>query len=181
MSTKRSALVVGGVLALAALFASGWVLAGLPGPKGGPPRTTFPAAARTTLPGLADPAREPVMASLRRLAPTSGQVLHAPGPFDERFTLAHLAFDGRAVTGSATITSDVSDILEFEALAGFYDAQGQLIGTARSAHHHQEAHGAGDPVTASPEEEERFTISVPATLRGRAVAAAVGVPVLVNE
>lgn len=183
VSTKHIAQVVGGVLAIAALFAVGWSLVADPShdSDSGTTRTASPRAARTALPGPIERGPEPTLASLRELAPTSGQVLHAPGPFDDRFTLADLAFDGTKVTGSATITSDVSDILEFEALAGFYDVHGRLIGTARFAHHHEETHGAGEPVAAAPDERERFTISVPAALRGRAVAAAVGVPVLVNE
>jgi hypothetical protein len=139
------------------------------------------AAARTSLPGLEPAASEPDLPGLAGLHPTNGQVLQASGPFDDRFVLSDLRLDGEGLHGSAEIVSDVSDVLEFEALAGFYDAQGDLLGTGRFVYHLDE----GDPTTEAhagpPSELQSFTIAVPAEAQGRAVAAVVGVPALVNE
>ena len=52
-----------------------------------------------------------------------------------------LRLDAAGVHGSATITSDVSDILELEVVAGFYDDQGRLLGTGRFVHHLDEGTG----------------------------------------
>jgi hypothetical protein len=89
-----------------------------------------------------------------------------------------LAFEGQAATGTVRVTSDVSDLLELQVLAGFYDDRGNLLGTARFVHHlGTEGHEHAGP----SEEGEAFTIPVPAGLGPQAVSAAVGVPVLVNE
>jgi len=136
-------------------------------------------AARTSFTGLAPATAEPTLPSLHGLHPAPGTVAQATGPFDDRFSLRGLAFDGARVRGSATITSDVSDLLEFQAVAGFYDRKGRLLGTAQYVHHADESLGhenAGPPV-----ETQRFAIAVPKQWRGVAVSAAVGVPVLVNE
>jgi hypothetical protein len=92
--------------------------------------------------------------------------------------LENLTFEGTAATGAVRITSDVSDLLELQVLAGFYDDQGTLLGTARFVHHlGSEGHNHAGP----PEEREEFSIPVPADFQARAVSASVGVPVLVNE
>lgn len=89
-----------------------------------------------------------------------------------------MSFDGQRVVGALEVTSDVSDLLELQVLAGFYDASGTLIGRGRFTHHlDEETHHDDGP----PSEHESFTIAVPMRLRGQAVSAAVGVPVLVNE
>lgn len=137
------------------------------------------AAPRTSFAGLTPATGEPSLPSLQTLHPAPGAVVEAAGPFDDRFRFRRLAFDGSVVTGTAEITSDVSDILEFEALAGFYDRSGALVGTARHTYHLDES--TAQPHEGVPSETQRFTIAVPAKLRGAAVAAAVGVPVLVNE
>jgi len=137
-------------------------------------------AARTSLPGLAPATGEPTLPSLDDLHPAAGTVVQAPGPFDERFRLTGLRFDGTVVSGTATVTSDVSEILEFDAIAGFYDRGGRLVGTGHHVFHLDES--AADPGdTGKPSEIQRLRITVPPELRGVAVAAAVGVPVLVNE
>ncbi|MBC7723951.1 MAG: hypothetical protein H7146_04265, partial [Burkholderiaceae bacterium] len=87
-----------------------------------------------------------------------------------------LSFDGATVSGAVRITSDVSDLLELEVVAGFYDVDGTLLGTDRFVHHLGDEVHDGPPV-----ESEAFTIAVPAPLAGRVGAVAVGVPVLVNE
>jgi len=136
------------------------------------------AAAKTSFPGLAAAAGEPDLAGLQTTRPSQGQILQVPGPFDDRLIFENLAFDGQAATGAVKITSDVSELLELQVLAGFYDGHGALLGTARFEHHAgSEGHNHSGP----PEEREEFSIQVPAELKTKAVSAAVGVPVLVNE
>lgn len=136
------------------------------------------AAAKTSFPGLAAAEGEPELPSMRTAAPAKGQIVQADGPFDDRFVLEDLAFNGSAATGALKVTSDVSDLLELQVLAGFYDENGALLGTDRIVHHMgSEGHNHAGP----PEEREEFTIPVPSNLQGKAVAATVGVPVLVNE
>jgi len=137
------------------------------------------AAARTSFPDLVPATGEPTLPGLAALSPAPGSAAQVPGPFDDRFRLEGLAFDGTAVTGTVVVTSDVSDLLELEVLAGFYDRDGTLVGTAREVHHLDESTVAPDHV-GPPEEDYRFEIAVPEEVDG-AVAAAVGVPVLVNE
>jgi hypothetical protein len=147
-----------------------------PGGGAGDPQ----AAARTSFPDLQPAPGAPTLPSLATLDPGPGTVAEAAGPFDDRYRFQRLAFDGTTVTGTAAVTSDVSDILELEALAGFYDRDGALVGTARDVYHRDES--TVDPThTGLPDEVHPFRIRVPAKLQGIAVAAAVGVPVLVNE
>jgi hypothetical protein len=137
-----------------------------------------PPTVQTSFPGLAAPTGEPELDGLRSASPAAGTVSWVDGPFDDRFTTHGLRFDGSAVTGSVRITSDVSDILELQVLAGFFDADGHYLGEARFTHHLDEStHADSGP----PDETEAFTIPVPKKYAGRATAAAVGVPVLVNE
>lgn len=142
-----------------------------------PPATASASVARTSLPGVTAATGAPTLPSLARLSPTPGTVVQAAGPFDDRFRLDGLAMTDHAVRGTATVTSDVSDLLEFEAVAGFYDRRGTLLGTSRFVHHLDEGHHHDGP----PEEALAFRILVPVGLRDSAVSAAVGVPVLVNE
>ena len=149
------------------------------------PSAPAPAAARTEFPGLEPAAAEPTLPGLASAAPSPGEVVQVPGPFDDRFVLSDLRFDGEALHGVATVTSDVSEILEFEALAGFFDDRGRLLATAPFVHHLAEGHGhdeAGhEDAAGSPGEVQEFDIPVPPEAQGHAVSAAVGVPVLVNE
>jgi hypothetical protein len=138
-------------------------------------------AARTSFPGLEPAASEPQLPGLTALRPRPGEVVQAAGPFDDRFLLRDLRLDAGTLYGSAQITSDVSDVLEFEALAGFYDEQGRLLGTGRFVHHLDEGHVHEGEQAGPPSELAEFSIPVPAEAAGRAVSAAVGVPVLVNE
>lgn len=134
--------------------------------------------ARTRLTGLTPATGEPTLPGLASAAPAPGTVARAAGPFDDRFRWSGLALDRQRVSGTITVTSDVSDLLELAVVAGFYDRSGRLVATRRWVHHatvHDEA-GAHLPV-----EQERFTVAVPRDLQDTVVAAAVGVPVLVNE
>ena len=137
-------------------------------------------AVKTTLPGLSAASGAPELASIRLLRPHLGEVRQAAGPFDDRFALDGLAFDGTTVSGSLRVTSDVSAVLDLEVIAGFYDNGGAFIGTARFVYHAVDD-GPTDPVTGTPVESIRFQATVPAELTGLAVSASVGVPVLVNE
>ncbi|GAA4987622.1 hypothetical protein [Kineococcus glutinatus] len=176
----RKRVVLGVAAATAALCCAAGATAVLAGGEADVPPAS--AAARTSFPGLVPAAGEPTLASLATTRPAPGGVVQASGPFDDRFRFDDLTFDGAAVHGRATVTSDVSELLEFQAQAGFYDAEGRLLGTASYVHHlgehtHDEAASAGE----HPEEGEEFTIAVPEQFRATAVAAAIGVPVLVNE
>lgn len=134
--------------------------------------------ARTRLSGLTPAAGEPTLPGLASADPAPGTVAQAAGPFDDRFDWSHLALARSKVTGTLTVTSDVSDLLELQVVAGFYDRAGRLVSTRRFVHHetvHDEA-GAHLPV-----ETERVALSVPRNLRATVVSAAVGVPILVNE
>lgn len=135
------------------------------------------AAARTSFPGLAAARGEPQLSSIGASHPRRGQILQAKGPFDDRFVLESTTFDGSAVSGAVRVTSDVSDMLELQVLAGFFDEQGHLLGTGRFVHHL----GESDAHTGPPEEREQFRIPVPGALAHRAVSVTIGVPVLVNE
>lgn len=135
-------------------------------------------AARTSFPGLRPPHGEPTLADLHTAAAVPGTVTQLRGPFDDRFELRRMALEGHVVTGSLEITSDVSDLLELQVLAGFYDRHGSLLGTGRFVHHLEEdGHRHAGP----PRETEHFEITAPPRIRDRVAAAAVGVPVLVNE
>ena len=133
-------------------------------------------AARTALPGLVVPTGEPTLPSLTSLSPKPGRVLQAAGPFDDRFVLERPQFDGAQVTAVVRITSDVSDLLDLQVLAGFYDRSGTLLGTART-----EQHSDGEEHAGPPEQSHPVRVPVPPELAGRAASAAVGVTVLVNE
>lgn len=133
----------------------------------------------TSFPDLPTPTGDPELAGLRSASPKPGTVARIAGPFDSRFVTRGLAFDGRSVRGAVDITSDVSEVIDLQVLAGFYDASGAYLGQGRWTFHLDEDHEA--PHAGPPSEEMAFRVTVPAALAGKAVSAAVGVPVLVNE
>lgn len=173
-SSRRAVGVA--VVVLAALLVVGLVALVLrPGPDSGADPGS---AARTTFADLTPAGGDPTLPGLGDLHPARGAVVQAAGPFDDRFDLSALRFDGTQVTGRVEITSDVSDLLELQVQAGFYDGAGRLLGTADDSYHADEdAAGRAGP----PAETHPFSVGVPGPLRGEAVAAAVGVTVLVNE
>lgn len=173
MTSRRAALPV--VLAVLVALVGGGVWLGLRSSGSSEPQ----AAARTSFPDLTPATGAPTLPSLTGLTPAPGAAVEAAGPFDDRFHWEQLAFDGRAVRGSVVITSDVSALLELEAVAGFYDRDGTLLGTARAVEHAGVDHDHADE--GPPEQTHPVSIAVPDSLRGRAVSAAVGIPVLVNE
>jgi len=180
VTRTRHHLIVGALAVLAFLGALGAVhLTRQPAPAH--PAATPAAAIRTSFPDLPPAPDEPALNSLAGLSPAPGEVVQAPGPFDDRLQIDGLRLDAAGVSGSVLVVSDVSEVLEFSAVAGFYDADGRLLDTGRFPYHLDET--AHDPAEehGPPDELEQFTIPVPAGVQDRAVSAAVGVPVLVNE
>jgi hypothetical protein len=137
-----------------------------------------PTGARTSLPGLVPARGEPDLPGLVTVRPAPGAVARLVGPFDDRFRLSQLDYAGGRVSGVLSVTSDVSELLELQVLAGFYDGDGRLLSTGRFVHHLDGGHGHAG---ADPHANERFSIAAPRRIQPRAVSAAVGVPVLVNE
>ena len=137
-----------------------------------------PTGARTSLPGLVPARGEPDLPGLVTARPAYGAVARLAGPFDDRFRLSRLDYASGRVSGVLTVTSDVSELLELQVLAGFYDGDGRLLGTGRFVHH---LDGHHEHAGADPHAIERFAIVAPRRIQPRAVSAAVGVPVLVNE
>ncbi len=175
---SRATMVIGLVAVGTAAAVAALTLAGSSGGAGpGPGQTAIPAAARTSFPGLIAAAGEPELASVTTAHPRSGQIVQASGPFDDRFILEDTTFNGSAVSGAVRITSDVSDVLELQVLAGFYDLDGRFLGTSRFVHHL----GADHAHAGVPQLREEFSVRVPAAMAQRAVSVAIGVPVLVNE
>ncbi|WP_167726451.1 hypothetical protein [Cryobacterium sp. TMT3-29-2] len=130
--------------------------------------------------GLTAATGEPELAGIAQAQPSPGEIVRAAGPFDDRFSLEDLAFDGAAVTGGVLVTSDVSEVLDRQVLAGFYDQQGMLLGSDRFVYHLATTI-ASSGHAAAPDERVTFRIEVPAPLAGQAASVALGVPVLVNE
>ena len=147
-----------------------------PGPQ---PVVDPSGAAVTSFAGLEPATGDPVPAGLESARPALGTVARVSGPFDDRFALGVLRLRDGVVTGRLTVTSDVSELLELEVVAGFYDARGRFLGTSRWVHHLGESGEHGH--TGPPEESETFRVVAPGRLRERVASAAVGVPVLVNE
>ncbi len=137
-----------------------------------------PSGARTQLPGLTPASGEPTLPGFATARPAEGTVARVPGPFDERYAWSGLHFADGRLSGDLTVTSEVSDVLELVVLVGFYDAEAHLIATRRMVRHHT-LHA--DPAIGVPDESQHVVVTVPARVRATAVAAAVGVPVLVNE
>ena len=137
--------------------------------------------AQTSFPDLAAPTGDPTLPGIDTATPPSGTVVTVPGPFDDRFTLADVQVSGGVVTGRLKVVSDVSEILELQVLAGFYDDRGDFLGTGRAVFHLDEEEGHPHEEAGSPNETETFRIRAPEDVAGEISAAAIGVPVLVNE
>jgi len=189
MPTKQIAALVGtGALVLAVVAGGALALRGdeTPEPMSA---TASQDAMVTSFPDLAAPTGDPELTGLASAAPAAGTVAEVAGPFDGRFRFEHLTLSDRAVSGGVKITSDVSEILDLQVVAGFYDASGALLGERRYTFHLDEAHdhgsaenghghGAGEAETGVHQD---FRIAVPPDLRVQTSSAAVGVTVLVNE
>ncbi len=135
-----------------------------------------PAEARTAavsaLSGRVVPTGDPVLPGTRSAKPRPGSVVEVAGPFDDRFSVSHLDLRDGRVTGVLTVTSDVSELIDLQVLAGFYDARGTLLATST-----YDKHGEG----ARPDEVVHFAVAAPDGVASRVASASVGVPVLVNE
>lgn len=177
MQTKRMALAAAGLVAAAAVGAGATRALAEPDSTEVPVSRSAATAARTTFPGLAAARKEPTLAGLKQQDPRPGTVVTVTGPFDDRFHFDDLALADGVLTGSVSVTSDVSELLELQVLAGFYARDGEFLGSGRFVHHLDESQHHTGP----PQEVERFRIAVPDRIRNQAVSAAVGVPVLVNE
>ncbi len=140
-------------------------------PAAVPPRDPGPVIA-TALPGLVAPTDDPVLTGFASARPRAHTVAQVSGPFDDRFTLTRTRLVRGTASGVVTVTSDVSEVIDLQVQVGFYDAAGHLLGTGA-----WDKHGEG----ARPDEVVRFSVTAPSSYRSRVVAAAVGVPVLVNE
>jgi hypothetical protein len=176
--TGRITLTVVAALAAATVgAAAAWALAGDDGgPR--PGRTPGPEeVVQTSFPDLAPVSAEPRLAGLRDTHPLPGSVARITGPFDDRIEVGRLELDGDRLTGRVLVTSDVSDVLELQVVAGFYDLAGRYLGSGRFIHHDLEesAHEG------SPDEALEFEIAFPRGHRDEVRSAAVGVPLLVNE
>ena len=142
------------------------------------PIGTPASAARTALPGLTPATGEPTLPGFDTARPAVGTIARVSGPFDDRYSWSELRLGAGRLSGVLTVTSDVSDLLELEVVVGFYDAHGALLGLRRAVRHHTMHE---DTESGVPEESQRVVVDAPHRFRRLAVAAAIGVPVLVNE
>ncbi|MCQ6271185.1 hypothetical protein M8J71_11895 [Pseudarthrobacter sp. R1] len=175
----RRRIIVPAALLITALALTGFLVTTKQQPSA--PVTTgqgpASAAAKTSFQGLPAPAGEPDLPALHAPGPGKGKALQVPGPFDDRFVLEGLAFNGSAVSGTVRVTGTTSELLDLQVLAGFYDDKGSLLGTARFDHHL----ATEEPNSGTPAEPMEFAIDVPDQYQDAAVSAAVGVPVFVTE
>jgi hypothetical protein len=134
VSTGRITLTV--VAALAAATVGGaatWALAG-DDPAGAAGRLPE-AVVQTSFPDLAPVAAAPRLEGLRDTHPRVGSVARVAGPFDDRIEIGGLELHDGGLTGRVRVTSDVSDVLELQVVAGFYDLAGRYLGSGRFIHH----------------------------------------------
>jgi hypothetical protein len=178
--TSKQILAIAGTVALAVAVVGGsWLaLRGDDPAAASGPTTPTASAVVTAFPDLPAPTGDPDLPGLASAAAAPGEVAEVPGPFDDRFDFEHLALTGRVVTGEVLVTSDVSELLDLQVQAGFFDGRGRLLGSARSTYHLDESHDHGE---AGHDVHRDFTVTAPAAIAGRVVSAAVGVTVLVNE
>lgn len=108
--------------------------------------------------------------------PTPGTVTVVQGPFSDRISLTDVRLTRRTVETTLKVTSDVSELIDLELSAAFYDASGHLLGVARTTY------AEGDGGDGKPQAE---TAGVPLTVvwkgAGTPTSARLSVPVLVNE
>ncbi|MGW0885090.1 hypothetical protein [Streptomyces sp. NPDC002671] len=141
---------------------------------------------RASAAGVALPAprTEPAPAPTLSPAPRKGEVRIEDGPFTDRLRLKSLTLtDKPAVTGHLVITSDVSDVLALELRAAYYDSHGRLLGTGTFQYQEEGEDAQGNEQHKGPRAAgDGIDFTVPAKhLTGTPAAAAVSIPVLVNE
>ncbi|MFW0773210.1 hypothetical protein ACLRGI_08575 [Paenarthrobacter nitroguajacolicus] len=173
---RRRIIVPAGLLTVA-LALSGCLPITAQQPTGEAADRPLSTAVKTSFPGLAAADGEPDLPGLHAPGPVKGQALQVPGPFDDRFVLEDLAFNGSAATGTLSTTGTTGSLLDLQILAGFYNDNGNLLGTARFEHHQ----GGEGPQGQATEGRISFTIVVPAQFQGMAISATLGVPVFASE
>lgn len=136
---------------------------------------------QTAFPDLTKATGEPTIPGLESADPEPGQVVQVKGPFDDRFELSGLTVQNGTVAGDLTVTSDVSHLLDLQVVAGFYDAEGAYLGSARFDRHTLEEPVETEAEADHDHETAAFSVEAPPEFRNRVSSAAIGVPVLVNE
>ena len=175
MTAPRAGLLGVAVLALGGVLLVP-SLRGAPAPTGPPVDRSAPVVV-TALPGLVPATGDPVLEGFATARPRPGTTAAVQGPFDDRFELSGTRYADGTASGVVTVTSDVSEVVDLQVVVGFYDADGDLLGTgAWEAHGEGEGEGEG-----APDERLAYAVPAPASFRDRVAATAVGVPVLVNE
>ncbi|MFT3968747.1 MAG: hypothetical protein QM695_00325 [Micropruina sp.] len=116
-----------------------------------PPASTAPASQQVSVSAAAPTSSQSPMPGLQTARPPQGQAVLVDGPFNDRFHIDGLAFDGARVTGTVVVTSDVSEIIDLQVQVGFHDASGALLGTA-SFDHHGQGHDESEHASHSPED-----------------------------
>jgi hypothetical protein len=170
--------VVAAMLAATVGAAATWALSDSPD-AGDPSSTSLDPASvvQTEYPAQSGVAEEPQLDGPRDVHPLPGAIARVAGPFDDRFGFERLELGADSVTGRVRITTDVSEVLELQVVAGLYDMGGRYLGQARFVHHH----GTDEAHEDRPEPFLDFEVTVPRRFQDQARAAAVGVPFLVNE
>ena len=108
--------------------------------------------------------------------PAPGTVTVVPGPFSDRLRLTETHLTGSSVVARLRVTSDVSELIDLELSAAFYDAAGHLLGTGRAVY------AEGDGGTGKPAAENAgVVLTVVWKGPGKPVSARLSVPTLVNE
>ena len=181
MSRSTRVAVVLAAAALAAAAGGLGAYAWSAGDGGEDPPPDPSAVVATSFPDLAAPTGEPDLDGIDTADPAPGSVVPVAGPFDDRFVLSGLRIEGGTVTGRLRVTSDVSEVLELQVLAGFYDDTGSFLGSGRAVFHLDESAGHVPEQTGSPSELQEFRIEAPSANVAHVASATIGVPVLVNE
>lgn len=155
------------------------------------PQATLPVAASVTAPPASAPpataAAAPSAASAAVAAPPrAGTVRLVAGPFTDRLHLQRLTVvrrPGVAVSGSFAQVADVSELLDLEVRADFYDDSGRLLGSRTTVLGQSDvirtARGGAGPDRSGG--DVAFTVSAPAAVAARVSSALVSIPMLVNE
>ncbi len=119
-------------------------------------------------------------------APAAGTAVLLPGPFTARVAVAGLALEAgerAAAVGTVQITQDVSTLIVMELEAGFYDEQGQLLGTERLVLRQPDSTRAFQAGTIDSQYNGALPVRIeaPDGVGALASSAVVSLPVVVNE
>ena len=118
--------------------------------------------------------------------PLAGAVTLLPGPLTSTVAVEGLALEPGeqlAAVGTVQVVQDVSSVIILELDAGFYDAQGRLLGVERLVLRQPDFTRAWRAGTIDRQYGAAlpFRIEVPEGVGPQVASAAVAVPVLVNE